>query len=535
MKLSNFRDKIRKGVAGSAITVALVLGSGSVVWAETTIRAVMHAPLRVLDPVLSSAYISRDFGYMIYDTLVAMDEKFQIKPQMADWKVSEDGLVYTFTLRDGLLWSDGTPVTAEDCVASLQRWQKRDSMGQVLAKATKSLEATDAKTITLTLSKPVGIVLEALGKPSSLVPFMMPKAVAVTPADKAITNFVGSGPFKFVESEFQPGVKAAFVKNEKYVPRAEAASWLSGGKVVKVDRVEWVVMPDAQTAINALANGEIDYIDEPQIDLLPLLAGNDDVVVKSNNPFGLQILGRMNFLYPPFNDVKIRRAAFLAMSQPSFMAAMSSDPSLTKVCGAVFFCGTPLATEAGSETLVAGSGMEQARAALKEAGYDGTPIRIIQPTDVNTQKPQPIVAAQLLEEAGFKVQLLPMDWQSAVALRNNPKPPSEGGWNMAFTGLGGMDVSSPLTSLPLNTVGKDGWPGWPADDKIIELREAFALAKTPEERRTVAEELQKRVYDQVIYMPLGQLLTPAAWSAKLTGVLDGPAVPFFWNVEKKED
>ncbi|MFK3781302.1 ABC transporter substrate-binding protein [Agrobacterium sp. NPDC089420] len=535
MKLINVRNKIRMGAATSAIAAALIFSSGNSVLAETTIQAVMHAPLRVLDPVMSSAYISRDFGYMIYDTLVAMDEKFQIKPQMADWKISDDGLVYTFTLREGLLWSDGTPVTAEDCVASLQRWEKRDSMGQVLAKATKSLEATDAKTITLTLSKPVGIVLEALGKPSSLVPFMMPKAVASTPADKPITSFVGSGPFKFVESEFQPGVKAAFVKNEKYAPRAEPPSWLSGGKVVKVDRVEWIVMPDAQTAINALANGEIDYIDEPQIDLLPLLDGNKEIIVKNNNPFGLQILGRMNFLYPPFDNVKVRRAAFLAMSQPSFMAAMSSDPSLTKVCGAVFFCDTPLTTEAGSETLIAGSGMEQAKAALKESGYDGTPIRIIQPTDVNTQKPQPIVAAQLLQEAGFKVQLLPMDWQSAVALRNNPKPPSEGGWNMAFTGLGGMDVSSPLTSLPLNTVGKDGWPGWPKDDKIIELREAFALTKTPEDRRKVAEELQKRIYDQVIYIPLGQLKTPAAWSAKLHGVLDGPAVPFFWNIEKKAD
>jgi len=515
----------------AAATFALAPGAS---FAATTIRAVMHAPLRILDPVTTTAYITRDHGYMVYDTLVALDENFEVRPQMADWKVSADGLVYTFTLRDGLNWHDGKPVTAEDCVASLNRWSKKDGMGQKLFGYVKELKVTGSKSFTLTVKEPVSFVLQALGKPSSLVPFMMPKRLADTPPSEPITEAIGSGPFKFVREEFKPGVKAVYVKNEKYVPRKEKSSWAAGGKVVKVDRVEWIVMPDAQTAINALAAGEIDYIDEPQIDLLKLVVDDKSVVIGNPNEFGLQVVGRMNFLHPPFTDVKVRRAALLALKQENFLAAIAGDPKFYKVCGAMFGCGTPLATDVGSETLVKGSGMAEAKRLLKESKYDGTPIRIIHPTDVNTQKTQPVVAAQLLREAGFKVDLVPLDWQAALALRASQKAPAEGGWNMFFSAWGGADVASPLTNPPLNASGKAGsaWAGWPDDREIEYLRDKFARAQTPAERKTIAADLQRVALEHVIYVPLGQLATPAAWSAKLRNVPKGPAAPYFWGVEK---
>src|ERR1700676_1931985 len=214
-----------------------------------TVTAVMHSDLRVIDPGFTTAFITRDHGYMVYDTLLAMDENFKVQPQMADWKVSDDRLTYTFTLRDGLMWHDGAPVTAEDCVASLKRWGRVDNMGQKLTDFTASIEATDDKTITLKLKEPYALVLESIGKPSSLVPFMLPKRLAETPTDKPVPELIGSGPFKFVQAEFQPGVKAVFEKNKDYVPRKEPPSWTSGGKVVKVDRVEWITMADAQTAV----------------------------------------------------------------------------------------------------------------------------------------------------------------------------------------------------------------------------------------------------------------------------------------------
>src|ERR1700754_3262552 len=317
-----------------------------------TITAVMHSDLRVIDPLITTAYITRDHGYMVYDTLLATDSNFKIQPQMAEWKISDDKLTYTFTLRDGLKWHDGTPVTAEDCVASLKRWGASDGMGQKLMDFTASLEATDAKTITLKLKEPYGLVLESIGKPSSLVPFMMPKRLADTPKGTPIPEQIGSGPFKFVQSEFQPGVKAVYVKNKDYIPRAEPANWTSGGKVVKVDRVEWVTMPDAQTAMNALQSGDIDFMEQPSFDLLPTLANDKEIEIKVLSDLGYQTLGRMNFLYPPFDNLKVRRAALLAMKQKDVLDALVGNPKYYKICGAVFGCGGPFETDVGSESLV---------------------------------------------------------------------------------------------------------------------------------------------------------------------------------------
>jgi peptide/nickel transport system substrate-binding protein len=529
----------RRGLIGIALALpALALSAawtGPAVAASKTITAVMHSDLRIIDPIFTTAYITRDHGYMVYDTLVATDANFKIQPQMAAWKTSDDKLSYTFTLRDGLKWHDGTPVTAEDCVASLKRWGKVDGMGQKLMDFTASIEATDARTITLKLKEPYGLVLESIGKPSSRVAFMMPKRLAETPPDKQIPEQIGSGPFKFVQAEFQPGVKAVYEKNPDYVPRKEPASWTAGGKVVKVDRVEWLTMADAQTAVNALQSGDIDFMENPPFDLLPVLQGNPDLTIEVLNKFGFQTLGRMNFLYPPFDNVKVRRAALLAMNQKDVLDALVGNPKFYRVCGAFFVCGTPLEAEVGGDTLVKGGGMAEAKKELAASGYDGTPVVIMAPGDVVTLKAQPIVAAQLLREAGFKVDLQATDWQTVVSRRASQKPPKEGGWNMFFTNWVSADVDNPVSNLSIGGQGKNGgWFGWAEDATIEKLRDQFARSSSLDDKKRLAAEIQKQAYDQVIYIPLGQFLIPSAWRKSLTGVIDGPATPVFWNIDKSE-
>jgi peptide/nickel transport system substrate-binding protein len=527
------RSPIASKLALPAIALSVALAVPSLALAKT-ITAVMHSDLR--DPGLqTTAYITRDYGYMVYDTLVATDSNFKVQPQMAEWKVSDDKLTYTFTLRDGLKWHDGTPVTAEDCVASLQRWGKVDGMGQKLMDYTASIEATDPKTITLKLKEPYGLVLESLGKPSSLVPFMMPKRLAETPAGKPIPELIGSGPFKFVQSEFQPGVKAVFVKNTDYVPRKEPPSWTSGGKVVKVDRVEWVTMPDAQTAVNALQSGDIDFMEAPSYDILPVLEGDKDLKLEVLNKLGLQTVGRMNFLIPPFDNLKVRRAAFLALNQKDILDALVGNPKYYKICGAVFMCDTPLESDVGSESLTKGNGMAEAKKELAASGYDGTPIVIMAPGDVVTLKAQPIVAAQLLREAGFKVDVQATDWGTVISRRTNQKPVKEGGWNMFFTNWVAADLINPIANVCIGGRGKNGgWFGWAEDAKIEQLREDFATASTPEEQKKIAVAIQQENYDQVLYVPLGEFFGPSVWRKSLTGVLDGPATPIFWNIDKTE-
>src|SRR3981189_2230177 len=459
------RPTIASSVALSVLVLSAALTSQAMA-AGKTITAVMHSDLRVIDPGFTTAYITRDHGYMVYDTLLATDSNFKIQPQMADWKISDDKLTYTFTLRDGLKWHDGAPVTAEDCVASLKRWGRNDNMGQKLMDFTASIEATDDKTFALKPKEPYGLVLDSIGKPSSYVPFMMPKRMAETPSGQQMKEQIGSGPFKFVAAEFQPGVKAVYEKNADYVPRKEPPSWTSGGKVVKVDRVEWITMPDAQTAVNALQSGDIDFMENPPFDLLPALTSNKDLKVETLNKLGFQTLGRMNFLHPPFDNVKVRRTAFMAMNQKDVLDALVGNPEYYKICGAFFVCDTPLATDAGSETLVKGNGMAEAKKALAESGYDGTPIVIMAPGDVVTLKAQPVVAAQLLREAGFKVDVQPPDWKPGAPRRASQKPPKEGGWNMFFTNWVGADVVNPIANFSIGGRGKNGgWCGWGGNPK----------------------------------------------------------------------
>src|SRR6266436_3936418 len=485
------RHTIAANITLAVLALSAAMTSQAVA-AGKTITAVMHSDLRVIDPGLTTAYITRDHGYMVYDTLLATDSSFKIQPQMADWKVSDDKLTYTFTLRDGLKWHDGAPVTAEDCVASLKRWGRNDSMGQKLMDFTASIEATDEKSFALKLKEPYGLVLESIGKPSSYVPFMMPKRLAETPPGQQIKEQIGSGPFKFVQAEFRPGVKAVYEKNKEYAPRKEPASWTAGGKVVKVDRVEWITMPDAQTAVNALQSGDIDFMETPPFDLLPVLAANKDLKIESLNKLGFQTVGRMNFLYPPFDNVKVRRAALMAINQKDVLDALVGNPKYHVICGAIFVCGTPLETDVGSETLVKGNGMSEAKKLLAESGYDGTPIVLLAPGDVVTLKAQPIVVAQQLRDAGFKVDVQATDWQTVVTRRTSQKPVKEGGWNIFFTNLTGADVANPIANLQISGKGKNGaWFGWPEDAKMEAMRDAYSRSLSAEEQKKIATDIQK--------------------------------------------
>ena len=516
------------------VGLALALDAPFALAAEKTIHAVMSSSLRVLDPISTTAQITRNHAYMIYDTLIGMDEHFVPQPQMADWTVSPDGLTYSFRLRDGLLWHDGKPVTAADCVASLKRWARFDVGGQLMMKYTASTVASDDRTVNLTLSSPFGYVLELLAKPSSVAAFMMPERVANIADGQTISDYTGSGPYVFMAGEFDPGNRVVYQKFRQYVPRSEPASGTAGGKVVKVDRVEWLNMPDRMTALNALSSGDIDFIEQVPVDLLPMVQADERLKSGVLGKLGLMTGGRMNFLYPPFDNPDIRRAALLAMNQQDVLDALVGNPEYFRQCASVFGCGTALETQAGGESLVNGADLEQAGALLEKAGYDGTPVVIMQPTDVPSQAPQPVVAAQALRKVGFKVDLQPMDWQTLVSRRASQKPPAEGGWNLFFTYWNAETIWNPVVNPMLDGSGQKGaWFGWPTDPAINQLRVDFATATEPARQKAIAVEIQKRAMDQVAYIPLGQYYDVAAWSNRISHLMSGPST-VFWNVEKAD-
>jgi peptide/nickel transport system substrate-binding protein len=525
------RSKILKRALLPLAAAAMMAAGGAS--AEKVLRVVPHADLKNLDPIWTTAYITRNHAYMVYDTLFAVDENLKIQPQMVDtWSVSDDGTVYTFKLRSGLKWHDGAPVKSEDCIASIKRWGKRDGMGQKLMDFTKSMDVVDDNTFTLTLNEPYGLVLDSLGKISSNVPFMMPKRLADVDAFEQVPEIVGSGPFKFVKDEWVPGSKIVYVKNDAYVPRSEPPSGAAGGKVAKVDRVEWVYIPDPATSMNALVNGEVDLWETPAVDMMPLLRSNPDVTIEVRDPLGTQGWLRPNHLHPPFNHPKARQALLYAVNQETYLQAIVGDPALYKVCAAYFICGTPNATMVGTEALKSVN-LDKARQLLKEAGYKGEKIVLMQPTDIPVLNNASLVTAQVLRDIGMDVEVQAMDWSTLTSRRAEKKPPSEGGWNVFHTYSTGADVQSPIANIGISGGGVEkAWFGWPTDEVTEKLRDDFSRATTAEQKAKIIETLQARLFEVVPYVNYGQWFQPMAWRSNLSGVLVSP-VPFFWNIDKK--
>jgi peptide/nickel transport system substrate-binding protein len=511
----------------SLVAAALAIAALAAPVTAKTLRFAPHSDLKIVDPVWTTALITVDHGYMIYDTLFALDAKLNVQPQMVDrYAVSADKLTWTFTLRDGLEWHDGAPVTAEDCIASLKRWGARDALGQKLLAYVKDFAAPDAKTIRMTLKEPYGFVLQALAKPGASVPFMMPKRVAETDPNKQITDYTGSGPFIFRQDEWRPGEKAVYVKNPKYKPRAEPPSGMAGAKIAKVDRVEWIWIADPQTQVNALLNDEVDVIEAPPHDLLPLLAADKNIALFVWNPPGRQFALRFNVLAKPFDNPKVRQAVAYALNQKDMLQSVIGDAAWYQECKSLFPCGSPLESTKGFEDKFE-SNFAKARALLQQAGYDGTPIVIMQSTDVVSLSNLAPVAKALMEKAGFKVDVQAMDWQTLVSRRAK-----KDGWHAFFTSWASVDVLDPVATAFLNASCDNALFGWPCDAELEKLRDAYARESDPGKQKAIALAVQLREVEYPTHLQLGQYTQPVALRKGVSGILAAPSIAL-WNVEVK--
>jgi peptide/nickel transport system substrate-binding protein len=517
---------------GAALAATLPCRRASAAGDSKTLRFIPQSDLRVLDPIWTTAYVTRNHGYMVFDTLFAIDSKFRPQPQMVgEFEVSPDKLSYSFALRDGLKFHDGQPVRGADCVASIRRWMARDALGQTMATVIADMKGGDDENFSIHLKEPFPLLIDGLAKVSSLAPFMMPERLAKTDPYQQVTEMIGSGPFKFVKEEFQPGNKIVYVKNTDYVPRSEPPDWASGAKVVKVDRVEWLVVLDDATKTAALQSGEDDWWENPSADLWPVLAANPDIELNSADAIrGMGCL-RFNWLYPPFDNVKMRQAVLMVASQPDFMTAFVGDQKNWDVCASFFTCGGPMASKAGSEALTGKRDYDKAKQLIKEAGYNGEKIVVLDAVDQPLIHAEALVTADILKKLGLNVDYLASDWGTVVTRRASKKPPADGGWNIFETGWVGSDLIDPSTNVMLRANGDAAWFGWPKDDQLEQLRTQWLKAKDLEERQEIAAKIQQRAFEVVAYVPTGQFEAKTALRKNIKGFKPAPAF-FMWNIEK---
>jgi peptide/nickel transport system substrate-binding protein len=530
------RRTLLKAVAGAG-TLAMsqklaapALAQGA---SARTLRFVPQADLANFDPIWGTQYVVRNASAMVWDTLYGVDEHLQPQRQMVEAEeVSADGLTWTFRLRPGLKFHDGEKVLAKDVVASLDRWSARDQMGLLLKAIQQELSAPDDRTVKWVLKKPFPKMLLALGKVSTQVACIMPERIAKTDPFKQISEYVGSGPMRFVRNEWVAGDKAVFEKFPDYVPRQEPASWLAGGKRMLVDRIEWKVMPDPGTAAAALQNGEIDWWENPISDLVPLLRKNRNILVDIADPLGNIGSFRMNHLYPPFNDVRARRAILTAMSQEDYMRAIvGDDEKLWKPLPGFFTPGTPLYTEDGGDILKGPRNLDAAKKLLAQSGYAGQPVTCLVAQDQPITKAQGDITADLLKRLGMNVDFAAIDWGTVGARRSVKTPPGQGGWQMFHTWHSGADCINPAVAIGTRANGDKAWFGWPDVPEVEAQIAAWYDAKTLDEEKAAIRRLNKAALDNVVYAPTGFFLAYQAWRKNVSGVVKGP-LPFFWGVAK---
>ncbi|MBI1779114.1 MAG: ABC transporter substrate-binding protein [Proteobacteria bacterium] len=511
------------------------LASGGAAAAEPkTLILVPHADLKFLDPLAAAATITIMHSTNIYDSLFGWDPTLAPKPQMVEsYTISGDKLTYTFTLRPGLKFHTGEAVTTKDVIKSLDRWMKRDLIGRKLAEFTQEMKPVDDKTFTIRLKEAYSWVEYSLGNHAGNFPAIMREKEASTDPFTVLTESIGSGPYKFAKDEWQPGSKVVYLKNTDYVPRSDPPNGMAGAKIVKVDRLEYKIITDQQTQMQAIIRGEVDMLDMFSGDLIPLLQKQPDIVVAKVPPVANFGFIRPNALQPPFNNIKARQALALVVDQKEFLQVFAGpDPSWGKPCYAFYLCGATYGTELGSEAYQKRD-IEKAKRLFKEAGYNGEKVVVLNSTEVPQIGAIMLATAAALKLAGVNAELETTDWGTMLtkALQNK-KPVAEGGWSVWGATGSWSTWHNPLTNLGTNmATDASAWGGWAADEEVEKLRNEFIRAPDMPTRLKVAEVLHKRLWDVVPYVPTGMFDSPYAWRKNISGVLPTSKL-VLWNIAK---
>ena len=501
--------------------------------AQKVLKVVPHADLRVLDGYQTTATISAMHMATIYDALFAWDEKSEAQPQMVQtYTVSPDKLKYTMVLRPGLKFHDGSPVTSKDVVASVKRFVQKEALGRTLQGFMADVKAIDDKTIELTLKEAFGFTTLSLSGINQAGGIYREKEAMIDP-NTPITETIGSGPFKFAKAEWVPGSKLVYEKNTDYVPRSEPPSGMAGGKIVKMDRIEYVVIPDSTTAYNALMKGEVDLLDQPSLDNVPLIEKNPDIVISKIFNAGIYGMLRPNHLLPPFNNVKARQALALMVDQREYAQAAYGGEQFWKdstPCMSLWICKGPFGFEAGGEPYKQ-QNIERAKQLLAESGYKGEKVTLIGASDIGFLNALTLVTASNLKKIGINVDLQIMEWGLVVGRRGKKEPPEQGGWNIFHTTAGGASQALPFANLGTNTACDAAWFGWPCDEAAEKLRQQFLRETDPAKQKQIAETMHKRLWEVLPYIPVGQYDQPTIHRKNVTGLLKGGMV-VWWNIDK---
>lgn len=493
--------------------------------AAGVLRFVPHANLSSLDPLQSGTLIATNFANMVHDQLFALDAALTPRPQMlAGHEIADDGRRWTMTLRDGLRFHDGEPVRAADAVASIRRWTGRDPFGRQVAARLEEMTAPDDRRIVLRLSKPFPLLPFALGNSTC---FVMPERAARAEPTVAVTEHVGCGPFRFVRDEWDSGNRAVFARNDRYVSRDEAPDGWAGGKPVRVERVEWRIMPDPATAASALQRGEVDWLERPLLDLIPRLRAMRDVRLEVIEGLGFFGYLTFNTRIPPFDNPALRRALIPAVNQREFMSALVGDQTeFARTDVGFFHPASPYASDEGMPALLGPRDLDLARRLVRESGYDGRPVAQMIPSDLPAPNAIGQVGHALMRAVGLNMDAQVADWGSVVSRwRATGEAANRNPWHAFAISYSGLWTTNPGMHQPLYA-NENPHP------EMERLRDAWFDAPDEAGQKAIARRMQALAFEHPPFVPVGTWFVPHAYRTRVSGILKAPAT-VFWNVRRE--
>jgi peptide/nickel transport system substrate-binding protein len=490
------------------------------------LRFIPDADPGALDPVADPRPVVAAAALLVCDTLYGVNARLEPQPQMCESHVASDDLcAWTFLLRPDLRFHDGAPVTAHDAVASLNRWMARDRMGQAIRDRLDALEVADARTFRFRLRSAFAPMLYALGKCNPPLAVVLPERLAHASPTQPVAELIGSGPMRLRAAE--GGGRAVFERVADYAARAEGADWLAGGKRVLFERIEWNVVPDPAAAAEALQNGDADWWEAPDPDMVPLLKRNRNVIVDIVDPLGGLGALRLNHRAPPFDDVRVRRILLASLSQEACMRALTGgDDALWKPMPGVFTPGTPVAAQVAAaisgDPPAAPQDLDAARRALADLGVAGARA-IVLAVDRVAERAQAGAVAALLQRLGFTPELQPLAASALAARLAQPEA-----WHCFATWHDGAEMATPAAA-PLDAGGEG--VGWPRSGTVQDAIAAWYAAGTPADAAAAALAVTRATLANVSYIPTGFFQRYQAWRTSLSGIARAP-LPLFWGVQK---
>lgn len=522
------RDALRFALAGLGVLAMPRIIRGA---PTRPLRFVPTNGLTLLDPSFADTPFTRAHGYLVFDTLYGLDDSFAPQPQMVQGHTVEaEGRLWRLTLREGLRFHDGTPVLARDAVASIRRCAVRDGFCQALLASTDELVAPDDRTLVFRLKRRFPHLPKVLAGLGSFTPVILPERLAAGDPGRPITEMVGSGPFRFAAGDFVMGERAVYQRFTAYVPRQDGrAVYTAGPKVAHIERVDWLSIDDAATATSALRRGEVDWLQAAYADQIPLLERDPAITVRTTEPAGSIGIMRFNHLHPPFDNPDIRRALLGAVRQDDIMSAVAgTDRRFWRDGVGLFHPGTPFANDAGIEVLTGVRDDARARRELAAAGYCGEPIVVLGVSGAGYIPALSQAGTDVLRRVGMAIDMVVTDYATMARRIQRRDAPEKGGWNVYFTPMEGAFNHTPATNNYIRGDGRSGAPGWPTSPRLEALRQAWLEAEDIGGQKAIAADMQRQLWIDVPYIPLGQWLRVTAYRNELHDV--GWGFPTFWGV-----